>query len=92
MAFPKMTVENRSAHTATFHPTQLCYFVSFAMGMSAPFCLSRTRLVGCVTFCRRHWILAGTSALAVAFFVDSYTVAHPYLLADNRYTAPIHSG
>ena len=80
-----IVVGDRTAHTATFHPTQICYFVGFSAAMSAPFCASKTKSTGFVSFIRRHWVFAAVCGTLVAFFIDSYTVAHPYLLADNRH-------
>lgn len=80
-----IVVGDRSAHTATFHPMQICYFVAFSLGLSAPFCFSKVKLNNFANFCQKHWIFTGMCALAVAFCIDSYTIAHPYLLADNRH-------
>ena len=80
-----IVVGDKSAHTATFHPMQVCYFFAFSLGMSAAFCISKTRFLHFVHFCRKHWIFMGICSLLVAFFIDSYTMAHPYLLADNRH-------
>ena len=80
-----IVVGDRSAHAATFHPMQVCYFAAFALAFSSPYCVTRTRLLHFVHFARKHWVFVGVCALAVAFCIDSYTLAHPYLLADNRH-------
>jgi alpha-1,2-glucosyltransferase len=36
-------------------------------------------------FCRRHFIFVAASAVGLAGMVSAYTLAHPYLLADNRH-------
>lgn len=79
-----IVVGDRAAHQVNFHPTQIAYFCLFAGCMTWSFCA--TKAIPFVTqFCRRHYILVAMATLALAGLVNSYTMAHPYLLADNRH-------
>ena len=78
-----IVVGDRSAHVAVFHPTQLLYFCAFSLGFSAPFCVTKARVF--LLYCRRHYFLLALACLLAYATVDGYTLAHPYLLADNRH-------
>lgn len=78
-----IVVGDRSAHAATFHPTQLLYFCAFTLAFSAPFFATKTRVF--LLYARRHYLLLSLGALLAYATVDGYTLAHPYLLADNRH-------
>ena len=80
-----IVVGDRSAHVAVFHPTQVLYFAGFTLGMSAPYFVTLTKVRRFVTFSRRHYLFMGVSAILCYCVVDSFTYAHPYLLADNRH-------
>jgi len=74
---------DRTAHAVVFHPTQLLYFCGFSAAFSAPFSLTRWRAF--LAFACRHWLILSMCVLLALATVDAYTLAHPYLLADNRH-------
>ncbi len=78
-----VVVGDRSAHVAVFHPAQVLYFCGFALAFSVPFCVTKVRVF--LHLFRQHYILAALAAALAVAVVDSYTLAHPYLLADNRH-------
>ena len=78
-----VVVGDRSAHVAVFHPTQVLYFLAFALAFSSPFCAAKVRPF--LDFCRSHYLVVLASSLLAWATVDSYTLSHPYLLADNRH-------
>ncbi len=78
-----IVVGDREAHTTVFHPTQILYFSGFSLAFAAPFCV--TKAVHFLHFCKQHYLVVGAVALLTWAVVDSYTMAHPYLLADNRH-------
>lgn len=78
-----VAVGDKSAHTVVFHPTQVAYFCGFAALFSAPFCV--TRVVLFLHYGRKHWVITALALLLTAATVNGYSVAHPYLLADNRH-------
>jgi len=84
-----VVVGDRRAHAPRFHPMQLCYFALFASAFSAPRLLSRACYRGPVSAVvpsfRRAARAVSTMAATAAALVRSNTVAHPYLLADNRH-------
>lgn len=96
-----IVVGDRSAHIPRFHPMQLCYFVVFVIAFSLPYFLSQAFFNGQTLklifkyfkitpiFHEIHnniyrsvfyILLILTSGL-----VYMNTIAHPYLLADNRH-------
>lgn len=84
-----IVVGDRSAHVAVPHLVQPLYFLLFAAIALAPTLLTRKRFAN--LFCRlthqpatSATIFVGLTSAAVAV-VDKYTVAHPYLLSDNRH-------
>lgn len=78
-----IVVGDRSAHTASFHPTQVLYFCLFSLAFSAPFCISRVKVF--VHHARKHFVLFGFAVFIIYVIVEGYTLAHEYLLADNRH-------
>ena len=74
---------NRSAHQAVLHLPQLLYFSLFFAALT--FSFTAAFLADFLTAARSHvWRLAGSLALLAAV-VHWNTLAHPYLLADNRH-------
>ena len=79
-----VVVGDRSAHQVVLHPMQILYFAAFSLSFSAPYALSR--LEPFAEHCKRHWILALSIIMCIVGVIKSYgTIAHPYLLADNRH-------
>lgn len=96
-----IVVGDRSAHIPRFHPMQLCYFVAFVVAFSSPYFLSQIFFdVQTFKSVSKHSkiisilyeILNNIPKLAflILLIVTSglvyvNTIAHPYLLADNRH-------
>ena len=81
-----IVVGDRTAHVATFHPIQVLYFVAFTTVFTAPYVVSKSKIVGLWNCCRKHWVLMVLITLVIISVVDSYgSIAHKFLLADNRY-------
>ncbi|XP_050426079.1 dol-P-Glc:Glc(2)Man(9)GlcNAc(2)-PP-Dol alpha-1,2-glucosyltransferase [Adelges cooleyi] len=95
-----VVVGDRKAHTPSVHPMQLCYFVGFTLVFSVPRLLltfynriknSKNRLKTIWLFNDNMRIdeMPKTTFIALAgvstALVYSNTIAHPYLLADNRH-------
>lgn len=78
-----IVVGDREAHVASFHPTQVLYFAAFSLGLAWPFFLPL--LPAFLTFVRRHYRAIIFQAILCYCIVDVYSLAHPYLLADNRH-------
>ena len=80
-----IVVGDRTSHVATFHPIQILYFIAFTTAFTAPYVLSKSKLIAFLNFCRKHWIVAGLCILVIISVIDSYgSLAHKFLLADNR--------
>ena len=73
----------RSAHQVVMHPTQVLYFCGFCLFFSAPYAVSKIQPF--LSACYRHYIIFGLSVLNVIGVIWKFTIAHPYLLADNRH-------
>ena len=78
-----VVVGDRSAHQVVLHPTQVLYFSAFCLCFSAPYAISRIEPF--FEKCKKHWIVLLGFVLFVISVIKSYTLAHPYLLADNRH-------
>ncbi|KAG0085506.1 glucosyltransferase [Podila epicladia] len=77
---------DRSNHVPALHVVQLLYFVAFSAGMSL------FAILGTVPMARlirrptpRSAVFALASMGIVALCVQKFTIAHPFLLADNRH-------
>ncbi len=79
----EVALGDRDAHKPTFHPTQVLYFCGFSLAMSAPYCVARFRAF--MNFASRRYITLFLAIVVACGIVDAYTLAHPYLLADNRH-------
>jgi len=78
-----LVVGDRSAHQATLHIPQILYFSAFFTAFTAPLALLHLKDF-------THWVRSNVIFVAVALFmlcmvVHFNTLAHPYLLADNRH-------
>ena len=81
-----IVVGDRASHVATFHPIQILYFIAFTSAFTAPYVISKSKFFAFWNFCRKHWIVAGICLLTIVTVIDSYgSIAHKFLLADNRY-------
>ena len=78
-----IVVGDRQAHQVVPHPTQILYFCAFSLAFSAPYAISR--ILPFVSFCRKHWIWLSLIVFVVVLTIKECTIAHPYLLADNRH-------
>jgi len=78
-----IVVGDRSAHTAVVHLPQLFYFALFFSALGFPHVLPNTlRFLHLVN---RHRLTAMAITLVMMIIVHTNTLAHPYLLADNRH-------
>ncbi|KAG0353341.1 glucosyltransferase [Podila minutissima] len=77
---------DRSNHVPVLHVVQLFYFVAFSAGMSLFAILGTVPMARLI---RRPTLKSTVFALAsmgiVALCVQKFTIAHPFLLADNRH-------
>eukprot|EP00892_Ulva_mutabilis_P009505 jgi/Ulvmu1/6927/UM032_0005.1 len=81
-----IVVGDREAHRPTLHAAQLPYACLFTVAAFLPLCLADSALIGDV----RHAALRAAGDLVfyasvAAVAAHHGTVAHPYLLADNRH-------
>ena len=77
-----VVVGDKSAHQVMMHLTQVLYFCAFCLFFSAPYAISRIEPF--FNAVKRHFIFIGLAMLMIIGIIKSFTVAHPYLLADNR--------
>ncbi|XP_022180064.1 putative Dol-P-Glc:Glc(2)Man(9)GlcNAc(2)-PP-Dol alpha-1,2-glucosyltransferase isoform X1 [Myzus persicae] len=96
-----IVVGDRRAHIPRFHPMQLCYFVLFVLSFSLPWLLSQAYFGRQTSnsiskyfnlakaFREIHnntsKVLVFTILIIISGLVHFNTIAHPYLLADNRH-------
>ena len=86
-----VVVGDRAAHAPVCHAAQLLYFGAFACASLAPVLLpGRRALVNAAAVTSKPRLLLQTIALVAvsvlcAFLGWRYSLAHPYLLADNRH-------
>ena len=78
-----VVVGDRTAHQVVVHPTQVLYYCAFCALLGAPYALGR--LQPFFEFVRKHWVLAAAVTITVIGIIKGCTMAHPYLLADNRH-------
>jgi len=78
-----IVVGDRSAHIATVHVMQLCYFSVFYLCLSLPWAL--THILDFFVYVRNNYIKVWMAAVTLCFLVYYNTMTHPYLLADNRH-------
>jgi len=78
-----IVVGDRSAHMATIHLVQLCYFSAFFLGLTLPWAVYHLRdFPGWLS---RHPLVVTIAVTVLASIIHWGTMAHPYLLADNRH-------
>lgn len=96
-----IVVGDRSAHVPRFHPMQLCYFVVFVLAFSSPWLLSQfyferqisnsivKRVKSTPIFHELQSnitkVILITLVTLIFGLVYFNSIAHPYLLADNRH-------
>jgi len=78
-----IVVGDRSAHMATVHLLQLCYFSAFFLGLTLPWAVHHLR--DFPRFFRQHLLMILLAVAVLACVIHWGTMAHPYLLADNRH-------
>ncbi|XP_040579318.1 dol-P-Glc:Glc(2)Man(9)GlcNAc(2)-PP-Dol alpha-1,2-glucosyltransferase [Lepeophtheirus salmonis] len=80
-----IVVGDRLAHTAVFHPTQMFYFFGFSLVMSFPHCISKMESFFKHSLKKKPFWLATLSLFFYGIIREYGSLAHPYLLADNRH-------
>ena len=78
-----VVVGDRSAHVVTIHLAQILYFAAFFTALTLPFALKN--IPEFIAFTRRHLLKTALAALLILGIIHFNTLAHPYLLADNRH-------
>jgi len=78
-----IVVGDRSAHTATVHLLQLGYFAAFFTGLTLPFAVKNLR--DFFAFVKNNYGKLIIVVMVMAMAIQFNTMAHPYLLADNRH-------
>jgi len=78
-----IVVGDRSAHLATVHVLQLCYFSAFFLGLTLPWTVHHLR--DFPKFLCKHPLMIMLAVTVLTCVVHWGTMAHPYLLADNRH-------
>jgi len=78
-----IVVGDRSAHLAVIHLPQILYFSAFFAGLSFPFTLPH--LPEFMVFLNKYRKSVLLSCLMLGVVIQLNTLAHPYLLADNRH-------
>lgn len=78
-----IVVGDRNAHVAVMHPTQVLYFFGFSLFFGSPFAC--TRVSNLLDWLKKNKVLSFFLAFLSMVIVKNYTIAHPYLLADNRH-------
>lgn len=88
-----IVVGDRSAHIPRFHPMQLCYFVIFVLAFTLPWILSQyyfnRQVKSTIIFLELQKNIFKVVFISLAILISGLvyfnTIAHPYLLADNRH-------
>ena len=78
-----VVVGDRSAHVVTIHLAQILYFAAFFTALTLPFALKN--IPEFIAFTRRNLLKTALVALIILGIIHFNTLAHPYLLADNRH-------
>ena len=78
-----IVVGDRTAHQATVHIPQLFYFFGLVVAFGAPHWINS--ITPFFKSCLRRWYFAAITVMAMGLIVRYNTLAHPYLLADNRH-------
>ncbi|KAK9827785.1 hypothetical protein WJX74_001969 [Apatococcus lobatus] len=84
-----IVVGDRTAHAPALHLAQPLYCLLFILGSLAPYHLNPSRLQGAWNRLKQHhastWACLAVGAGALSSAIAVGTIAHPYLLADNRH-------
>ena len=78
-----IVVGDKEAHQATINFPQIFYFSLVAGFFLAPFIPGR--LLDTLVLMKKHYYVVTLATIAAFMIVSVNTVAHPYLLADNRH-------
>lgn len=78
-----IVVGDKSAHEAVLHLPQVLYFSLFTAGLTLPFSISK--IPEFLQVVKKHWLGLMIGGIIMALIVHFNTMAHPYLLADNRH-------
>jgi len=78
-----IVVGDRSAHTAVIHIPQILYFSIFSLGFSFPFMVHQAKPF--LNFLHRNIVFIIITGVLLSLIIHYNTIAHPYLLADNRH-------
>lgn len=80
-----IVVGDKSNHEATFHGSQMLYFLCFTLFFASPFLISRDRIERFIRSISRYPYRTFTVVLVIFICVNSSTKIHDFLLADNRH-------
>jgi len=78
-----IVVGDRSAHTATIHLPQLGYFAAFFAALTFPFAVKNIK--DFFDGVRHNYGKVVALVILMVIIIQYNTMAHPYLLADNRH-------
>jgi len=78
-----IVVGDRSAHVAVLHFPQILYFSIFCCGLTFPFMFNF--ITSFLSFVQRNLISIILIGVVLSVIIHYNTIAHPYLLADNRH-------
>jgi len=78
-----VVVGDRSAHMVTIHLPQICYFAAFFTVLTLPLALKH--VIDFFTLLRQHLVKVTVLSVVMVIVIHFNTLAHPYLLADNRH-------
>lgn len=97
----QIVIGDQQAHTPRFHPMQLCYFMVFVLGFTMPWSLSQTYFklqtsksttiyLKITKILNQIQNISNVILMVILLTVTSgivylNTIAHPYLLSDNRH-------
>ena len=78
-----VVVGDRSAHVVTIHLAQILYFAAFFTALTFPYAVKN--IPEFIAFTRRNVLRTVLTAIVILGVIHFNTLAHPYLLADNRH-------
>jgi len=78
-----IVVGDRSAHTAVIHLPQILYFSIFSLGFCFPFMIHQVKPF--LNFVYKNIAFIIITGALLSLVIQHNTIAHPYLLADNRH-------
>ena len=78
-----VVVGDRSAHMVTIHMAQILYFAAFFTALTLPYALKN--IPEFIAFTKRNILKTALLAIVILSVIHVNTLAHPYLLADNRH-------